>query len=88
MMCQHKNLSFITSSHGVGVGIGIGHSNADSVNICEDCGQFEVFSRVNNESQTVRFSINNEHQVELALLFVNRIRQEEGLKPLELKERL
>lgn len=66
------------------MGSGINHEQ--SVHICKDCGQFQVFSRVNNESQTVNFKIIDEKQIEFALKFVNRCREVENETPLELVE--
>lgn len=66
------------------MGSGINHEQ--SVHICKDCGQFQVFSRVNNKSQTVNFKIIDEKQIEFALKFVNQCRNEEGETSLELVE--
>lgn len=83
MICEHKQLSFITSNKSIGSGI----NHEQSVHICKDCGQFQVFSRVNNnESQIVNFKIIDEKQLEFALKFINQCRIEEGQKPLELVE--
>lgn len=82
MICDHKQLSFITSSKSMGSGI----NHEQSVHICKDCGQFQVFSRVNNKSQTVNFKIIDEKQIEFALKFVNQCRNEEGETSLELVE--